>query len=72
MIYSNERGLSRSRNLAIMNADCDISVISDDDEIFIDGFEKTIVEAYNKLPDADIIIFKIHNLNKKTEIKLEN
>ena len=57
MINTLERGLSRSRNLAIANADAEYCLLSDDDEFFVDDVDKVIVNAYEELPDADIIIF---------------
>lgn len=64
-INSTERGLSRSRNLAISYATNDICLLSDNDEIFIDNIEKIIVNEYNMNTDADIIIFNIINFPKK-------
>lgn len=59
------RGLSKSRNLAIANSVGDICMLSDDDEIFIENFEEVVLKAYDNIPKADVIIFKITNLNKK-------
>ena len=42
MFTTNERGLSRSRNMALKYAEGDICVLCDDDEIF----EKTIETKY--------------------------
>lgn len=52
-----DRGLTKSRNLAILKSQADICIICDDDEIFNDGYEKAVSSAYDALPDADIIIF---------------
>ncbi len=57
-IYSTtERGLSRSRNMAITRATADICLLCDDDEVFVPGYAGKILEAYEDLPQADIIIF---------------
>lgn len=74
-INSTERGLSRSRNLAIKNSNADICLISDDDEVFVDDVEKKIVKAYEDNPEADIIIFKVLNVknnlgNKKKKLNI--
>ena len=62
-IYSTtQRGLTRSRNMAIENATADICMLCDDDEVFVEGYEQKILEAYKNLPQADVIIFKIINL----------
>ncbi len=52
-----DRGLTKSRNLAISKSQADICIICDDDEIFNEGYEKAVLSAYDALPDADIIIF---------------
>ena len=41
-IDSTKRGLSRSRNMALYSASCDYCLISDDDEVFVDGVDKII------------------------------
>jgi GT2 family glycosyltransferase len=58
-----EKGLSRSRNLAIENALSSIVLISDDDVVFGKDFHKTILNAFNKKPDACLITFKAKNFN---------
>lgn len=59
------RGLSISRNIAIKNSDSDISVIADDDLVYVDNYEKLISDTYNKYPDEDVIVFKVEGINKK-------
>ncbi len=61
MISTTQRGLSRSRNMAIDNAWSDICLISDDDEVFDNGIKQKILQAYNDYPEADIIAFLIDN-----------
>lgn len=63
MISTKERGLSNSRNMAIKNAQGDFCLICDDDEELVDDYETIIVEAFNNIPDADIIAF---DMQKKT------
>lgn len=62
---TNTRGLSVSRNIGMLNSRGDICVISDDDEIFVDDMSSKVIQAYHEINDADVIIFKIKNLNKK-------
>ena len=62
MICTTERGLSKSRNLAIINSDADICILCDDDEVFEDGFEQNLVKAYKTIKDADIIAVKMKNM----------
>lgn len=58
------RGLSVSRNLAIKNSTADICMLSDDDEVFVDNAHQIIAESYKTYSNADVIIFKIENVNK--------
>ena len=60
-IDTTERGLSRSRNMAIEHATGDICLLCDDDEIFLPNYEKKIISAFSRLPDADLIAFRIFN-----------
>lgn len=54
-----QRGLTRSRNMAIANARGDICLICDDDETFVPDYEEKILQAYDQLPQADIVILKM-------------
>ncbi len=61
MIYTRDRGLSRSRNMAIRNATSDICLICDDDELLTDEYANTIIEAFSNNPSYDIIAFNLNN-----------
>lgn len=61
MIYTKERGLSRSRNMAIRNATCDICLICDDDELFKNDYPETIIKEFKDNPDYDVIAFNLEN-----------
>lgn len=61
MLNTNTRGLSNSRNLAIQHASGDVCLLCDDDEQLDSSYEDTILKAYEALPDADIICFRISN-----------
>lgn len=64
VLYTTERGLSRSRNMAIYNANADICLICDDDEILEDDYVETIIRAFEQHPDMDILTFKVHSPRK--------
>ncbi|MFL9845766.1 glycosyltransferase family 2 protein [Flavobacterium rhizosphaerae] len=57
VINSFEKGLSKSRNLALANAGGKIALMTDDDVIFKEGFDETIYTAFNAFPDAALIKF---------------
>lgn len=54
-----ERGVGLNRNNTLMRASKDIVSFADDDMVFVDGYEKIIVKAFNELPNADILVFNI-------------
>ena len=63
----NEIGLAKSRNrlLENINDDTDIAIITDDDVSFEKGYAEKIEEAYTKFKDADVIIFKSVDENRR-------
>lgn len=65
----NDKGLSKSRNLALKNADSEICLISDDDMYYYNDLEKIIINNYKKYPDADIIAFNIISNNNRQKRK---
>lgn len=66
-ICTKERGLSKSRNMAIRNAWGDICLICDDDEILSDDCEHIILKSYEENPTVGLIAFSLmRNDIKKT------
>lgn len=64
IIFSKDRSLSKSRNLALRNMQADIMAIGDDDLYYYDNFDKTILAYYEDNPKADLAIFNIDNYEK--------
>lgn len=64
-INTTERGLSKSRNMAIDNAWGDICQICDDDETLPDNSEDFIVESYNQNKGVGVITFALSRLDTK-------
>ena len=64
-IDSAQRGLSRSRNLAIRSAQCDYCLIADDDEVFADDVEDIIAGAFRANADSDVLVFRLKNWDAK-------
>ena len=60
-ISTTARGLTKSRNMAIAQSDADVCLLCDDDEVFVPGYEEKILAAYEQLPRADVVIFKMVN-----------
>lgn len=58
VVNSFEKGLSRSRNLAIKNAIGEICLLADDDVVYVEGFAEKIVNSFNRNRNFDLITFK--------------
>ena len=52
-----ERGVGLNRNNALMRADADVCLFADDDIVYCDGYAQKIEDAFNRQPDADVIVF---------------
>lgn len=66
-ICTTERGLSRSRNMAIRYADGDICQICDDDQTVSADGEEIISKVYDEHPDVGVIAFSLDRKDiKKT------
>lgn len=57
MINTKERGLCKSRNMAIALSSADICKISDNDVLYCDDYEKIILDSFQKYQNADVIVF---------------
>lgn len=64
-----ERGVGLNRNNALMRATGDIVLFSDDDVEYMDGYETTILNFYDRHPDADVVIFNMNLKKNNGEIK---
>ncbi|MDO5558739.1 MAG: glycosyltransferase [Oscillospiraceae bacterium] len=63
-IDSQERGLSKSRNLALSNSSSDICILADDDEVFCDNYENVIISAFKKWNEYDLISFQVQGIEE--------
>lgn len=64
-INTTERGLSRSRNMALQNASADLCLICDDDEELVDDYEDIIIKSFEARPQADLMAFNIKRPRRK-------
>lgn len=55
MISTTERGLSKSRNMALNHAKGDICLFCDDDETMSQGYVDTISKAFLKYPMRQVL-----------------
>ena len=65
MIYTTERGLSKSRNMALKNAKGDICIICDEGEKYLSGYKEAVLAAYTKHPEAAIIAFNVTRKDRR-------
>ena len=63
-VETKERGLSRSRNMAIAKADADICILCDNDVEYLPDYENRIMDGFARHPDADLIVFYIERKEK--------
>ena len=63
-LQTKERGLSRSRNMAIDAASAEVCILCDNDVVYEDNYEKLILDEFDKRKDADIIVFYIKRPEK--------
>lgn len=71
LISTADRGVGKNRNKALMNASGKYLMCSDQDMIYVDGYEKIVEDAFEKCPKADIIVFNLEYLNRFTPARRE-
>ncbi len=52
-----DRGVGKSRNLALSKSSADIVLFSDEDIVYSDDYEKKVLEAFEAHKDASVITF---------------
>ncbi len=55
--HTTDRGLSKSRNLALKNSTADIVIFADDDFKYVDNYEQLVTDGYKNFLEADILVF---------------
>ena len=56
-----ERGVGLNRNNSLMRATGDICLFADDDMRYIDEYEEMVIRAFKDNPDADVVVFNLHD-----------
>lgn len=64
IFFTKERGLSRSRNMALLNCKADILGIADDDLYYYDNFEKIILKMHEEKQLSDLILFNVDSYKR--------
>ena len=63
MISTTERGLSKSRNMALSYAEGDVCLLADEDLCYDDGYAERVEEAFAAEPNADVMVFNARLVN---------
>ena len=56
-VETTERGLSKSRNMALRYATDPVCILCDNDVEYVDDYDRIVEDAFNRYKDADIIVF---------------
>ena len=59
MVTTETRGVGINRNIALLYSEGDYLLFSDDDLVYVDGYQKIVEQAFEHCPKADGIIFNI-------------
>ena len=72
VINSFDKGLSKSRNLALQKASKDLVILTDDDVVFQSSFEDFVLNAFNSNPNHDGFRFQYENENEIYPKNIQN
>ena len=64
-----DRGLSKSRNLAIRKSRGDICIFCDNDVVYEEDYEDRILSAFERNPEAGVIVFFIERPERNKPVK---
>lgn len=67
-IETKERGLSKSRNMAIKNATGPVCILCDNDVEYVPDYDRIIDDAFDAYPDADVIVFFIERRERHSPV----
>lgn len=65
LVSTSTRGVGINRNETLMRATGEICVLADDDMTFLPGYDATVLEWFEKLPQADMLIFNLEGGKKR-------
>ncbi|MCR5093551.1 MAG: glycosyltransferase family 2 protein [Lachnospiraceae bacterium] len=59
VVNSAERGVGRSRNQGLLLCETPYVLIGDEDIVYEDGYADTVLQEFEKHPEADILLFNV-------------
>ena len=71
LITTNTRGTSRNRNIALCHSTAKYVLFSDDDLVFVDGYEQLIESEFANHPEANAIKFNLYNISQSRKITMK-
>jgi glycosyltransferase involved in cell wall biosynthesis len=69
IISTNDKGVGKNRNIAILNSSGDYLLFADEDMIYEDDYQDTVINAFKMNQKADIIVFNLEYKNTITQGK---
>lgn len=74
MFSFDERGVGLSRNNGLMRSTADICLMADDDMVYVNGYERIVLDAYASQPAAEFIVFNVlvHEEGRSTHMVRNN
>lgn len=69
-VSSNERGVGKSRNTALLKSSADILLFADDDVVYEEGYANRIINFFESNPRVDVATFNLKSLNEKRPLYL--
>lgn len=67
-----ERGVGLSRNNALLRAEEEICLFSDEDIVYRDDYEKLVLQEFEKNPEADMILFNVEVAPERRTYHIED
>lgn len=67
-----ERGVGLSRNNALLRAQGDIVLFSDEDIVYDEGYEKIVLDAFAAHPEADFLLFNMRVGKERATYHIEH
>ncbi len=67
-VKTRERGLSKSRNMALSYAKGPVCILCDNDVEYVSDYDRIINDAFSRHPDADLIVFFVKRPERQAPV----
>lgn len=64
-----EKGVGLNRNNTLFRSTADICLVADDDLVYADDYDKTVINAFDRYQKADVILFNIMDADGTKRMK---